>query len=68
MTGVPATADDLVRVTWHSLDEDTGEEEPVEEEARWCARAGRFPADGDEALLLIDGTADPWAMVWATGT
>lgn len=68
VSGAPADIDDLVLVTWNSLDEDTGQEEAVEEgPLQWCARAQRLPAEGDNALLFLDQIGTPWALVWATG-
>lgn len=54
----PATAEDLLEVTVDAYD---GGVHVFE--ARWMSPGGALPAEGDEALILLDEEGEPWAAV-----
>jgi hypothetical protein len=58
--GAPSGADDTLDVLYVT---ETGEQ-ASEQDCRWVRRGTTLPADGDDALLLLDSHGDPWAWVW----
>lgn len=62
VTRAPASADDTLDVTWITLTGEVAGEQSV----RWAGR-GVLPAEGDDALLIMDSRGDPWAVCWPSG-
>lgn len=60
ITRAPASADDTLDVSWVTLTGEVAGEQSV----RWTRRGTALPAEGDDALLIMDSRSDPWAIVW----